>query len=428
MEITLRPATADRIRQALGDEIDLAPTSVAAALARLAVEAPATYSEVLAEISGTQIRLDSERALVQKRRSAVWRRLLFSWGEYQSDAGDRLIAKRHVAAAVPLGLAGLFLLALVGSAVWGHRPPLVAGQTGIATPPRPIVAARVRAGGARIAPLPSLPAVPPFPSAGDPVPWDLANVNLAPVRTDPAPPGNPLVLTFDVTQPSHLAAESSLTGTIAGREAALASPIVYQYEHTAESASTTEGASPHPAADTELQREAGRWTTGQRVSAHLATGIVAAPSGSPTPVIAETTNPAATWLGQATVGADGRVQIAFALAGAADGVRGVALDPVHLTPGLVGNTSLRQPEAAAAALTATMQAAASYARALAQDGQITLSGGWAELASGQPGPGWTYFASSLADSIAPRSGVPGPIETSEIAAGAPLLILVTEVH
>ncbi|HXQ21550.1 MAG TPA: hypothetical protein VN812_07750, partial [Candidatus Acidoferrales bacterium] len=188
MEITLRPATADRIRQALGDEIDLAPTSVAAALARLAVEAPATYSEVLAEISGTQIRLDSERALVQKRRSAVWRRLLFSWGEYQSDAGDRLIAKRHVAAAVPLGLAGLFLLALVGSAVWGHRPPLVAGQTGIATPPRPIVAARVRAGGARIAPLPSLPAVPPFPSAGDPVPWDLANVNLAPVRTDPAPP------------------------------------------------------------------------------------------------------------------------------------------------------------------------------------------------------------------------------------------------
>ena len=89
---------------------------------------------------------------------------------------------------------------------------------------------------------------------------------------------------------------------------------------------------------------------------------------------------------------------------------------------------MRQAAVAAAALSAATQAAASYARALAQQGQTAIAGDWSQWAWGQPGPAWTYLASSLADSIAPPSRVPGPIETSEVAAGAPIVILVTEVH
>ena len=212
MEITLRPETAARIRQALGDDVDLAPAAVASALARLSVEAPTIYSEVLAEISGTHIRLDSERAFAHKRRSAIWRKLLFSWGEYQSDAGDHLIAKRHVAAAVPLGLAGLLLLALAGSALLGHRPHVVATHAGMPARPHPAVSLRARAVRAVAVPLGSLPAIPPFPSPAAPAPWDLANRSSAPTRTDAVSPGNPLVLIFDVAQPSRTAAALSSTG------------------------------------------------------------------------------------------------------------------------------------------------------------------------------------------------------------------------
>ena len=427
MEITLRPETAARIRQALGDDVDLAPAAVASALARLSVETPTIYSEVLAEISGTHIRLDSERAFAHKRRSAIWRKLLFSWGEYQSDAGDHLIAKRHVAAAVPLGLAGLLLLALAGSALLGHRSHMVATHAGVPATPHPAVslprawnsscgrcAAGFVAGDSSVS-------QPYGPGA-----VGFSHGSAAPTRTDAVSPRNPLVLIFDVAQPSRTAVALSSTGGEDAREGALRSPIVF--ERTTESAPHAETGPSQPSPDVNPARNAVQWTTGERVVARLATGIVAASSGSPTPVIAETSDPAATWLGQATLSADGRVQVDFTLSGAAGAVRGVALDPVHLTPGLVGRTALRQPQAAAAALTAAAQAAASYARALAQDGQVTLSGGLAELALGQPGPAWTYLASSLADTVAPRSGVPGPVETSEIAAGARVLILVTEVH
>jgi len=430
MEITLRPETADRIRLALGDDVDLAPAAVPSALSRLSVEAPAIYSEVLAEISGTEIRLDSERALAHKRRRAAWRRALFSWGEYQSDAGDHLIAKRHVAAAVPLGLAGLLLLALAGSALLGHHPSGAAGRASASARPHAAIAPRAARSAVRavVAPSIPLPAVPPLPipSAESSAAWDLAGGIPASPRTNAVSPGNPLVLVFDSGPPSRSATAPPSAGVTAGRSDALPSPIVY--EHPADNAPTADVVPARPAPPAEPARDDARWTTGERVSARLATGIVAAPSGSPTPVIAETIDPAGTWLGQATLGLDGRVQVAFTLAGGTESVRGVALDPVQLVPGLAGNTTLRQPQAAAAALTAATQAAAAYAAALAQQGQLALSGGWATLALGQPGPAWTYLASSLAGSLAPRSGVPGPIETSDIAVGTPLLILVTEVR
>ena len=426
MEILLRPETAERIRRALGEDVDLSPSAVPSALARLSVEASAIYSEVLAEISGTQIRLDSERALAQKRRSAAWRRVLFSWGEYQSDAGDHLIAKRHVAAAVPLGLAGLLLLGLAGSALLGHRPPAASVHASAAPRSSEAGSRRTRPVTATVTPSVLLPTVPPLPSGMSSPSWDLA----AGIPPMPQPgvslSGNPLVFIFDSAQPSRdRAAPPSAAGT-ATPLAAAGSPIVYERPPETTSAAGAGPAGPTSTAEPDAEKVL--WTMGLRVSARLATGIVVASGGPPTPVLAETADPAATWLGQATLGIDGRVQVAFALAGAKNAAHGVALDPVHLTPGLTGRTTLRQAAVAAAALSAATQAAASYARALAQQGQTAIAGDWSQWAWGQPGPAWTYLASSLADSIAPPSRVPGPIETSEVAAGAPIVILVTEVH
>ncbi|HYM90701.1 MAG TPA: hypothetical protein VEW91_03575, partial [bacterium] len=62
--------------------MDLAPDVVPSVLGRLAVEAPAGYSQVLAELAGSQIRLDSEDELRRRQRRGAPRRLLFSWGEY----------------------------------------------------------------------------------------------------------------------------------------------------------------------------------------------------------------------------------------------------------------------------------------------------------------------------------------------------------
>src|SRR5713226_5366133 len=122
MRISLTPETAQRIRDALGSDVDLAPEGTPTVLARLAVEAPTIYSEVLSQISGSQIRLDSENELQKRQRRGMLRRLFFSWGEYETSVGDRLLAKRHIAAAVPLSLAAVTLLLLAVALVFGHRP------------------------------------------------------------------------------------------------------------------------------------------------------------------------------------------------------------------------------------------------------------------------------------------------------------------
>jgi len=424
MQIVLRPETARRIRDVLGDDVELLPGAVPSALARLAVEAPAVYSQVLAELSGTQIRLDSERALERKRRWSALRRLLFWWGEYDSDVGDRLVAKRHVAAAVPLGLAGLILVLLAGSALFGHRGPRATAT--VAAAPLATHGMPRRAAVARPPAVPLLPPVPPFPDADGP---SLVG-GAAPLVRASAEPPNPLVFNREASQ---VAAGAAGTPPAPGRAAASASvgpgsPIVY--DRFATDAATSPAPVEHSAAlpgGAGTQGPVSRWAAGQRVVARLVTGIVAVSGGPSSPAIAQTADPAATWLGQATLGADGRVQVLFTLAGQSGAVRGVALDPDRLVPGLLGHTELRHPQAAGAALKAAAQAAADYARALAQQGQLTLAGGWAGLALGQPGPAWAYLASSLADGIAPRSSVSGPVETSEVAAGAPLVILLTEV-
>src|SRR5579884_2155280 len=487
MDVTLRPATAERIRAVLGEDVDLAPGAVPAVLARLAVEAPAVYSEVLSQISGSDVRLDSERELQRRHRRGALRRLLFGWGEYESEAGDRLIAKRRVAAAVPLGAAGAMLALLAVSAAVGHRPaprpgqaaqPAAAIRRASASDRHPATTARtpahrpaawsggrktpeaarerpdlVRSGSAPLPPLPPVPpvlaALPPAPpalSAGSPPAAIVFTREQPSVPADggagarPAPPivydraaetaGSSAGVAGRAAQPPAVVLDLSSSPAPVGASATPAAP--------AQPASTPAGVSlggPHPPAAEPhaVTRPARpRWAVGQRIAARLATGVVAIAGGPPLPVAAESDDPAATWLGSATVGPDGLVQITLSPAtpdAAADrpgGVRGIALDPARLSPGLPGRTTLRQPRAAGALVAAMLQGAADYVQALAQQGQVTLVGGWAQVATGAPAPAWTYLAARLAQGMGVRGSAAGPIETTELDAGTRVEILVTE--
>ena len=431
MEITLLPGTAQRLRAALGEEVDLSPAAVPAALSRLAVEAPAVYSQVLTELSGSHIRLDSERELQRRHRRSLLRRAFFWWGEYESETGDRLLAKRRLAAAVPFGLAGVMLILLVVSGTVTHRPsPALVragvtdvGSTPLARPrsgetPRRVHAAHVlRPAPALGRPLPVLlipgPLTAQQPSSQG-LPASALLTTSLPTRALPTPPGNPVV--FDRQQARVLSSPAGVQGGASVTPA----PIIYDRGV----ANASDGGE-NPAASALASSQ---WSPGQRVAAHLATGVVVVAGGPPMPVIAESVGPGSTWLGRATLGPEGLVQVTFTLATPAGqgSVRGVALDPDHLVPGLVGRMTLRHPHAAAAVMTAALQAAGDYVQALARQGEVTLADGWAQLAVGQTAPAWTYAASRLAQVLEPRGAAAGPVETAEIAAGSHLTILVME--
>ncbi len=453
MEISLRPSTADRIRAALGDDVDLSPGAVPTVLARLAVEAPGIYSDVLTEISGSQIRLDSERELQRRRRRGLLRRALFWWGEYESEAGDRLVAKRHVAAAVPFGLAALILIMLAVSSTVGHRAaptarrlparastPAVRGEPGHAARrvPAPPSLVPAPASADLLIADPKTPAAPlPTPPLPPAWPW-------VPSTAGPESPGNPVV--FSRVPAPRSADPAGIRPDAAGPRP----PVVYDRGEALVASRADSDRPAGPALDTgDPARAAGpsvetpqvgaalvvagapgatRWTTGQRVQARLATGVVVVADGPPVPVVAESAEPKGIWLGHASLGPEGLVQVAFTLAaaGASAAVRGVALDPARLAPGLPGRTALRHPQAAGAVAAAALQAAADYAQALARQGQVTLVDGWAQLASGSPAPAWAYVAARLAAGLDPRGAAGGPVATTEIDPGTPLVILLTE--
>ena len=435
MEIILLPETAQRIRATLEGEVDLSPAAVPSALSRLAVEAPAVYSQVLAELSGSQIRLDSERKLQHRHRRALLRRVFFWWGEYGSDVGDRLIAKRRVAAAVPFGIAGVILVLLGVSSTVAHRPlptPMRAGvmhempAPGAHPESNPVSSlarsARVlRPAQARIlaGALPILVPPPPLTESGSasgPFAPSISN------RTLSTPSGNPIV--FDRLQAPALTMPpgSQAAGAV------VPPPVVYDRgvnESGIAFRDASDSSVDHPAA---LAQSQYHWVTGQRVAAHFATGVVVVVGGPPMPVIAESNAPEATWMGSATLGAEGLVQVTFTLAssGRPGGVRGVALDPDRLVPGLAGRMTLRHPNVAATVMAVALQAAGDYAQALARQGEATLGDGWAQLALGQAAPAWTYAAGRLAQVLDPHAGPGGLVETAEITGGSRLAILVTE--
>lgn len=449
MEIALAPESAARIRAVLGDSVDLSPGAVPQALARLAGEAPDVYSEVLDQISGSDIRLDSERALHQRHRHTVLRRALFGWGEYESDAGDRLLAKRRVAAAVPIGLAAVMLVAAGCSAVLNRshggtpqasvrllRPVSRSAHEDATTTPRAVtreaalwplgLAARTAA--REPTPSRSRAALPLPPVPALPLPPVLPRLRAA----DGALP-SPIV--FSRASPSH-GAPGSADGAV------LLQPIVYARDATAENGESP-APRPSPLGDADKPRTAGPRQLGDRIAARLVTGIVVAAGMPFVPVIAEGTD-GSIWLGHAVAEPDGRVHIAFqavdrggsgssggappaggASATPAVSVNGVALEPEQLSVGLPGRLVIRRRATAAAVIGTLVSAAADYMQALARAGQITVADGGTVVSVGGPAPGWTYAASRFADFLNPQTSG-ATIETLEIAAGTRCIILITE--
>jgi hypothetical protein len=429
MEITLSPETAQRIRSALDTQVDLSPPHVPAALSRLAVEAPAVYSLVLAELSGSQIRLDSERELRRRHRRGLLRRAFFWWGEYRTDVGDRLVAKRRVAAAIPFGISAFILILWAVSGLAGHHPSPAAARAGMAhLTSAPGAYAGLGEGNGLVPPVrrlrpagaSSLPLLDARPVPASSVPPVLHTAVAAPLQ-------NPVV--FDRQQAPLLTAPNGLRT----ERATIPSPVVY-VRGASDAGIPLRVASVFGDGHTAANARGGNpqaespWSAGQRVAARLATGIVVVVAGPPMPVIAESDNPRATWLGRATLGAEGLVQVAFTLTSSSrrGDVHGVALDSGRLIPGLAGRMTLRRPHAAAAVMVAALQAAGDYVQALARQGEAVVADGWTHVTVGQTAPAWTYAASRLAQVLDPSSGAGGQVETAEIAGGSRLTILVTE--
>ena len=412
MQVSLAPQTAQQIRDALGDGVDLAPENTPAVLARLAVEAPAIYSEVLAQISGSQIRLDSEAELHKRRRRHMLRRLFFSWGEYETDVGDRVFAKRHIAAAVPLSAAALTLVVLAAGHVFGHRPISSTGPRGAAPDLPPQGQIRVSTPGGPAARRPGEGAL-SFPSL--PVPAASAGLTAGPSRS-------PLAVRRE-TDPAQEAGFSARPGTVLP-----AVPVVYN--RVAGPAADHPSASEVPSSPAEPAGEAVDSTRllvpGTRLSGRLVTGILVVPGGPPAPAVVEAGDPPGIWLGQAALAPGGRVQITLQLTGhdRAHAVRGLALDPERLVPGLTGRTSMEPPAAGAAVATAALGAAADYAQAAARQGTAGVLDGWDPFSGGGPAPAWTYVAARLAQALDTRGLAGSRMPATEIPAGAQMVILV----
>lgn len=447
MEIALPPESAARIRAVLGDAVDLSPAAVPQALARLAGEAPDVYSEVLDQLSGSDIRLDSERVLHRRHRRTALRRAVFGWGEYDSDVGDRLLAKRRVAAALPIGLAAVMLAAAGCSALLNrsHRtspppasahvlrpsqapsrgemitirravaretqmwPGTAAGRTSMAGAPEPVRAS---------------PPLPPVPA--------LTLPSLLPGPRDADRPLPPSIVFSRVP--------SSTGGPSHTGDAVSHSPVVYARDAAGDVRASP---APPPSASSDIDgpRAGVLRRLGDRIPARLVTGVVVAAGVPPVPVVAEAID-GSTWLGHAVAEPDGRVHISFQAAdrdiSRADGGRptadagpvlgvpasGVALEPDQLSAGLPGRLVVRRRAAAAAAIGAVVQAASDYMQALARAGQVTVATGVTQVSIGGPAPGWTYAASRLADTLnGQMSGT--TIETLEIPAGTRCIILIT---
>ncbi|HLY20938.1 MAG TPA: hypothetical protein VKT83_00555 [bacterium] len=442
MEIVLAPESASRIRAVLGDSVDLSPAAVPQVLARLAEAAPDLYSEVLDQLSGSDIRLDSERVLHRRHRRTVLRRALFGWGEYESDAGDRLLAKRRVAATVPLGLAAVLLVAAGASSLLtrSHRTSISPAPVGAlhragsstheATPA--VAPGTVRGTLLWMRGRTALPAVPPAPAMRSlsqlppvpvlPLPSVLSGTGAVERALSPSIVFNRMPESSGIPSPNV--------------DAAPRSPVVY-----ARNAGGDTGAAPTLRASTTEEvrgMRAGARKVGDQLAARLATGVVVAAGVPPVPVIAEGVD-GSSWLGHAEAEPDGRVHISFQTAdrdagGGSGGSRtaggpvsGVALDPDSLSDGLSGRVVIRRRAAAASAIRAVVLAVSDYLQALARAAQVTVADGATQVSVGGAAPGWTYAASRLADTLNPQTSG-AVVETLEIPAGTRCIILVTEAH
>jgi hypothetical protein len=444
MKISLTEETAARIRDVLGNDVDLAPDVVPGVLARLAVEAPAVYSQVLEELSGSQIRLDSERELRRRRRRGLLRRLLFSWGEYETDVGDRLLEKRHIAAALPVALAVLTTVLLGFTLFAGRRvlPPPGPYPVVARNPVRENLHQGVRS------PSPVLPGLIPAPREAFRAsrPSTARSFGQSPITATlpvPALPpglpgfpdpsgitgrglGSPIVVNLQPSASNEAVRPADPVRTL--------SPLVYNRDTDLE-AQRREGAAAATDPAASARGPAGGNTSappvslvaGSRVSGTLLTGALVVPGGPPAPVLVETADPHGVWVGQAVAGPGDRVQMTLTLTTQRRGeaVRAVVLDPAGLFPGLPGRTTIRHASAAAALAAAALQATADYTTAVARQGSVSVGGPWGPIVLGGQAPEpWTYLAARLAQDFQARSSQGGWVTMIEIPAGTPLVILI----
>jgi len=441
MKISLNEETIQQIRAALGNDVDLAPDLVPSVLARLAVEAPSVYSEVLGELSGSQIRLDSEQEFLRRQRRGMLRRLLFSWGEYESGAGDRLLDKRHVAAVVPLVLALFTTMLLAFSLVVGHRvSPAPAQPTVVAHMP-PRTAVRQEMGISPPVPRRDVLVATPSPSS------PLSNSSFT--KTLPVPalppslsgfPDSPGFFPRGLGSPVVVSLPDNPTRQLGGtvERGAVGLPVVYNRSTDVDSSrrEITDHPADGAASKTAEAPPATRGTSsappslapGTRLPATLLTGVLVVPGGSPVPVVVETSEPHGIWMGQAVLGPGDRVQVTLSLPtqNRTGGTRGIALDSDRLLPGIPGRTTVRHSSTAAAMAAAALQATSDYAQAAARQGSINVFDGLGSIVvGGQLPEPWTYLAARLAKEFQAPGTPGGWVTTTEIPAGVQITILIT---
>lgn len=441
MRISLTEETGNRIREVLGNDVDLAPDVVPSVLARLAVEAPAVYSQVLEELSGSQIRLDSESEMLRRRRRSLLRRLLFWWGEYETDAGDRMLEKRHIAAGLPLALALLTMVLLAITLVAGRRvvPSAVSHPVAARSPLREDLRQATRSPALAPQLIPVAPNEPLGTTRSSPA-RPQGQTPIASMLPVPALPpglsgfpdasgrglGSPIVV--------NLQASANRESARLGDPPRAISPLVYNRSSELEAqrregsaAAADPAASGRGLARGETPALPGSLVPGSRISGTLLTGALVVPGGPPVPVVAETADPHGIWTGQAMGGPGDRVQMTLTLAAhrRTETVRAIVLDPAGSFPGLQGHSTLRHPSAAAALTAAALHAASDYAQAVSRQGSLGVNGVWGPLVlGGQVPEPWTYLAARLAQDFQARGNQAGWVTTIEIPAGTPLVILI----
>jgi len=144
--------------------------------------------------------------------------------------------------------------------------------------------------------------------------------------------------------------------------------------------------------------------------------------------VAATDGPPLTWLGEATLGADGLVQITFhTVVGEQAGtpVRAFALDGTARRPGLEAQVKTVARNTAAGVIGAALRSTTDYVQALLQQRQVTITNGWASITTGEAPPFWMLLGSRLAELLAPRAQEASrPIQVAEVPAGTECVILV----
>lgn len=430
---------------------------------RLAAENPDLRRRILEALSASPVELPSERHQRRLDRQALIRRLLFGWLQRETFAGDVVWDKRRILASA-FGAMAVLLVAMfaVNQAVW--QPP-VTQEPPVPAAPRPATSAPPSRSTAPAMPTsPERPRI-PVPAAMAPTSSPLPEMPATHIpqvgpagRIPPLPPGaavrrlaNPPVFPDAPPIPAWLAAPPT-----ADLQPASSSPrliiqeapertepsrtlIVYQ----AQQAAALPGAGAPPQGAVVYDR-GGQITAaavpptptgptlrpGHLAAARLVTALALVPGAGAMPVVAASDAPALTWLGEATLGADGLVQITFHTAigeQTSVPVRAVALDATSRRPGLEAQVRTVARNTAAAVVGAALRSTQDYVQALLQQRQVTITNGWATITTGEVPPFWMLLGSRLAELLAPRAQEAArPIQVAEMPAGAQLAILVLQ--